>query len=260
MQGIFGSVWHPDMPEAYHDKIIRGDLLRLLLTLPDESVDAVVTDPPYSSGGMFRGDRTGHNTRDKYQANGTEKQYPEFFGDTRDQRAYHYWLSLWLAECWRIARPGAPICIFTDWRQLPTTTDAMQAGGWVWRGIAVWDKTEAARPQKGRFRAQCEYIPWGSKGEWWSDEGTCLSGVLRRAVNSSKKQHVTSKPVEVMRWLLSACPPGGVVLDPCAGSGTTCQVAIEMGMHFVGFEIAPEYSDVADMRMSIRQYGLQLAV
>jgi len=72
-------MWHPDVPELYRDKIVRGDLLRLLLALPDESVDAVVTDPPYSSGGMFRGDRTNANTRSKYQNTETMKQYPEFF-------------------------------------------------------------------------------------------------------------------------------------------------------------------------------------
>jgi len=55
------------IPEAYQDRIVHGDLMRLLLTLPDDSVDAVVTDPPYSSGGMFRGDRTNQSGREKYQ-------------------------------------------------------------------------------------------------------------------------------------------------------------------------------------------------
>ena len=251
--------WHPDIPEHYQDDIVRGDLLRLLLTLPDNCVDAVVTDPPYSSGGMFRGDRTKSSPRGKYQNTETVKTYPEFSGDSRDQRGYHYWLSLWLAECWRIAKSGAPIGVCTDWRQLPVTTDAIQSGGWVWRGINVWDKTEAARPQKGRFRGQCEFIVWGSKGDWWDSErqGISAPGALRLAVNSSKKNHITAKPVEVMRWLLSVCPPGGVVLDPCIGSGTTGKAALEAGMHFVGFELSPEYEVGATLSTEVYQVGLQ---
>jgi site-specific DNA-methyltransferase (adenine-specific) len=166
------------------------------------------------------------------------------------------WLTLWFAACWRVARPTAPMCIFTDWRQLPTVTDALQAGGWVWRGIVVWDKTEAARPQPGRFRAQCEYIVWGSKGAWWTTDGAPLPGCVRLPVTSRDKQHLTAKPKPILRWLLSACPPGGVVLDPCSGSGTTGSVAQELGMGFVGFELHPDYADTAMRLTDVIQTGL----
>lgn len=251
------DTWHSGIPINYRDSVVHGDLLRLLLSLPNESIDAVVTDPPYSSGGMFRGDRTGQSVRDKYQSNGTEKRYADFLGDTRDQRGYEYWLALWLAECWRVAKPGAPVMLFSDWRQLPVTTDAIQAGGWVWRGISVWDKTEAARPQKGRFRAQAEYIVWGSKGDWWSgDQGECLAGVFRQAVVSKDKDHITAKPLSVMRWLMQACPPAGVVLDPCIGSGTTGKAALESGRHFIGFELTDFYQNAAQALTGFYQGNL----
>lgn len=248
--------WHPDIPNHYRDQVAAGNSIRLLLELPSESVDAVVTDPPYSSGGQFRGDRTG-KTSDKYQNSGTEREYAEFAGDTRDQRAYHYWSTLWLSECWRVAKAGAPICVFTDWRQLPTTTDMLQAGGWVWRGIAVWDKTEAARPQKGRFRNQCEYIVWGSKGDL-PIEGACLPGVFRLPVNARDKLHMTGKPLPIMRSVLSICPPGGVVLDPFFGSGSTGVAALELGMHYIGMELVPEYYGISTNATAIYQNSLQL--
>jgi len=141
----------------------QGDALAVLRSMPNASVDAVITDPPYSSGGFTRGDRTASTTT-KYTMTGTQIERPEFAGDNRDQRSFGYWCALWLSECLRIARPGAPICVFTDWRQLPTTTDAVQSGGWLWRGIVVWDKTEACRPAMGRFAAQCEYVVWGTAG------------------------------------------------------------------------------------------------
>lgn len=247
--------WNNLVPLHYRDRVVPGNSIRLLLDLPNECVDAVVTDPPYSSGGQFRGDRTG-KTSDKYQSNGTEREYAEFSGDTRDQRAYHYWSTLWLSECWRIAKPGAPICVFTDWRQLPTTTDMLQSGGWVWRGIAVWDKTEAARPQKGRFRNQCEYIVWGSKGDM-PIEGACLPGVFRLPVSARDKLHMTGKPLPIMRSVLAICPPNSVVLDPFFGSGSTGVAALEIGMHYIGMELVPEYYGIGTNATSSYQNSLQ---
>lgn len=69
----------------------HGDALAVLATLDDWTVDALVTDPPYSSGGMMRGDRTG-STRAKYvQSDSGNQNLEDFSGDNRDQRAYAYW-------------------------------------------------------------------------------------------------------------------------------------------------------------------------
>ena len=108
-----------------------GDSLSVLATLPAASVDAVITDPPYSSGGTFRSDRAADPTQKYVPTKEVINFHPGFSGDNRDQRSFSYWSALWLSECLRVAKPGAPICLFTDWRQLPTTTDALQAGGWV---------------------------------------------------------------------------------------------------------------------------------
>ncbi len=133
----------------------HGDALILLRELTDESVDLVLTDPPYSSGGMFRGDRAGRTTNEKYVQTGTFAERVDFDGDSRDQRGFLAWASLWLAECWRATKVGGSCLVFTDWRQLPTLTDAVQAGGWIWRGIVVWDKTAATRPRSGFSARHC---------------------------------------------------------------------------------------------------------
>src|SRR5690606_8165167 len=105
--------------------------------------------------------------------------------------------TLWLTEAARVLKNGAPACLFTDWRQLPTTTDVMQAAGLVWRGIVPWDKTEAVRPQLGRFRAQAEYVVWGSKGPMPLDRGGigALPGAYTERVDPGEKYHMTGKPV-----------------------------------------------------------------
>jgi len=230
--------------------LLQGEALSVLSTLPSESVDAVITDPPYSSGGAFRGDRMAAPSV-KYQNTDTVKSYgQEFSGDNRDQRSFLFWCSLWLSECLRVAKPGAVIGVFSDWRQLPTVCDAVQAGGWVWRGIAAWDKTEGVRPYLGRFRAQCEFLAWGTKGARPAmPEIGALPGVFRACSKSSAKFHLCGKPVPVMREIVRVAPRGGVVLDPFAGSASTGVAALLEGRSFIGIELLEGNCAVSERRL-----------
>lgn len=226
-----------------------GDALDGMRQLPDASFDAVITDPPYSSGGQFRGDRVNPNVTSKYVQHGTELVRPEFGGDSRDQRSYAFWTCWWLNEAYRLCRDGAAIALFTDWRQLPTVTDALQAGGFVWRGVAVWDKV-GGRPALGRIRNQAEYVVWGSKGPMATERNApMLPGVISCSVKQDDKHHITGKPTEVMRWLVRLCERGGRILDPFAGSGTTGVAALLEGFAFVGFEREAAYHAIASRRL-----------
>jgi site-specific DNA-methyltransferase (adenine-specific) len=245
------------MEPAYRDDIAglalyHGEALAVLRDLADNAVDAVITDPPYSSGGAFRGDRMDAPSL-KYK--GSTMPRPDFEGDTRDQHAYGYWCALWLSECRRAAHVGAPVCIFTDWRQLAPTIDSIQAGGWVFRGVVAWDKTEAANHIGGRFTAQCEYVVWGSKGPMPLDRPMVggrrqLPGVFRVGVNATEKQHIAGKPLGLMRQLVRISSPGGVVLDPFCGSGTTGAACWHEGLRFVGIESDPACVEVATRRLA----------
>ena len=238
-------------------RVIRGDSLLVLRDLPAESVDAVITDPPYSSGGQFRGDRQGASTT-KYMSadSGMRGEYPEVEGDNRDQRAYLAWCSLWLAECLRACRDGAFVAMFTDWRQLPTTTDALQAGGFVWRGVAPWCKP-TARPQKGRLYQSSEFVVWGSKGPLPVDRPcpTIIGHWIASAPTT--REHMTEKPVDVMRDLAKMCVPGGTILDPFGGAATTGVAAILEGRRFLGIEVSPAYFDIACRRLAEVEAGAE---
>jgi site-specific DNA-methyltransferase (adenine-specific) len=229
--------------------LYRGDALAVLKALPTARVDALITDPPYSSGGMVRGDRT-QDVHTKYVSTDSTRgnELEAFTGDSRDQRAYAYWCALWLGECLRILKPGGVALVFTDWRQLPSTTDAFQAGGFVWRGIVPWSKPNG-RPMSGRFRAQCEYVVWGSAGPMpvdWS--APALPGFFE--VNTPRERdHITQKPVEVMRELVKIVPAGGVVLDPFMGACTTGVAAVIEGRQFVGVEMTEHFAAVAERRI-----------
>ena len=235
--------------------IVEGDALAALRSVPSHSVDAVVVDAPYSSGGFTRGDRS-VDAKSKY----SKGQLADFGGDNRDQLGFHHWCAIWYGDALRASKPGAPIVTFTDWRQLPVTTNAIQAGGWVWRGIAPWDKGDACRPQMGRFRSQCEFAVWGTNGASPDLEAVgCLPGLVRaNPPPSSTRVHLTQKPLEVMLFSVAICAPGGVVLDPFCGSASTGVAALRTGRRFVGFERDPHYAQVARERLAAEAEGLSI--
>ena len=251
--------WAPELlARAYYSDdsvvLVHGDCLKVLAELPSESVDAVVTDPPYSSGGTTQAARKA-GTRAKYESTDNVNQSPEFVGDSRDQRAYQYWSALWMAECLRIAKPGALLMVFTDWRQYAATADGIQAGGWIWRGALTWVKPpQATRPQKGRFSQSCEYVLWGTKGareiDIAGDAATPAGWFEAIAPRGAQRVHMTEKPLDLMRHLCKPLTPASVVLDPFAGSGTTGVAAKSEGHRFIGIEATAQYSKVAARRLA----------
>ena len=243
------------MKAFYEDgrgQLFHGEALAIMRQMEDASIDAVITDPPYSSGGFTRGDRQ-QKASTKYQQTGTIKGYPDFIGDNRDARSWAFWCSVWISEAFRVMKDGAYFLMFTDWCQLPSATDAMQAGGMVWRGIVVWDKGLASRaPHKGYFRHQCEYIVWGTKGgmDIPTEGDGPWPGCFSIPIHAAEKQHMTAKPISLMAPLIQVIPPGGVVLDPFAGSGTTCVAAAMSGRRYIGVEYMEEYCKISAQRLS----------
>lgn len=227
-------------------QVHHGESLAVMRSMAPTSIDGVVTDPPYSSGGAFRGDRV-VGTEAKYSQTDYAGNHDEFAGDCRDAKAYMLWTSIWVSEAMRVCKPGAPIVVFSDWRQLSATIDSIQAGGAVFRGVFVWDKTPGCRPALGRPRNQCEFGVWGSFGPM-PMVGPALLGCVTQSVG--EKYHRTGKPVRVMRELVQMVPAGGVVLDPFCGSASTGVAALAEGRRFVGVEYVASIWEVACERLS----------
>ena len=169
-----------------------------------------------------------------------------------DQRSWMHMMRQVLEKARDKCVPGAALAIFIDWRNLPLLTDAVQWAGWSLRGVAVWDKL-SSRPQRGRFRQQAEFVVWGSNGSMPVDRGVgCLPGVFRAAnVQGSERIHKTQKPLDVMRQVVQICVPGGRILDPFAGSGTTLAAAAEEGFDAVGIEAHMTIAKAAAQRLGI---------
>ena len=183
------------------------------LSLTDAQIENMLAGQPCTVSQTTKN----RSTSEKYSSMSKEKALPDFDSDQMDQLSWMFWTAAWLQDARRIAKPGAPVCLFIDWRQLPAMTLALQWAGWTWRGVAVWDKV-ASRPQKGRFRQQSEYIVWGSNGKMPLERNVgCLPGVFRYP-NPQNRIHVTEKPLQLMRDVVQICEPGGRILDPFAGA------------------------------------------
>lgn len=236
----------PAVPAFPFNQLYQVDALHLARNLPDDSLDMLLTDPPYSSGGLHVGQRT-QTTSKKYISGSA--QYEDFGCDNMDQRSWTFWCHAWLTEMHRALKPGGMVVCFIDWRQLPALTDVVQAAGFILRGIAVWDKTAGKfRPRKNGFGQQAEFIVWASKGSLPQRE-VYLPGVFQVKLGP-KKMHLTEKPIELAHHIMRLVPPGGAVADLFAGSGTFLVAAKEAGLDWIGSEKTSHYHALASKRLA----------
>ncbi len=246
----------------YYDEdgitIYHGEAVSVMAELPTGSVDVLLTDPPYSSGGMFRSDRM-KPPSEKYRgwsqsANGKRRpptsEYGSFGGDNKDQWAWIRWVTGWSMEALRVVRPGGHGFMFTDWRQLPAATDAVQFGGWSWRSVVVWDKG-VGRPIKGQFRNHLEYVVWCTHGGTVRTDEYPSTLISVPTVNHNSRVHVTEKPVDLLVELLRVVAiDNPIVFDPFMGSGSSLVAARRLGLPAVGIEIEERYCEMAVDRLA----------
>lgn len=175
-------------------KLLKDNCLDLLRQLEPGCADLVLIDPPYSSGGLFAGDRK-QDTRVKYtdaDFNGAAR-FPSFSGDNMDQHSFIQFMTHVSMELRELTKEGGTIAAFIDWRNLPAMTDAIQMAGWVWRGVIVWGTN-------GRKEV-----------DWKAAKGAkAMPGIYHiNGVNTKQKHHQTEKPVELLKALIQICPRGG---------------------------------------------------
>lgn len=220
-------------------EVYCGDVLDVLPTLPASSFDAVVTDPPYSSGG-----RTQASARNQVSKSDSRQSDEWFLGDNMGVDSYVRWMRQVARDCLRVTIPGGHAYVFTDWRQYTNLVTAWESVGWSLRSVIVWDKAKGGA--MGSF--------WRNNHEWACvfTKGQPNPPAHRLCYNTwtgSKPQghlHPTEKPLGLMSYIISAIPKGtGVLIDPFVGSGTTLEAAKENGFRAVGIERNPLYANGA---------------
>ncbi len=212
--------------------LLRGDALKLLAEMPSDSIDAVITDPPY--GIDFQSSRTTGSKRKPKIAN--------------DKRPF-----IWFApEIARVLNTGGGALIFTRFDVEADFRRALQLAGLMVKGQVIWDKVgHGMGDLAGDVAPQHENVIFAVKGRFqWP--GPRLKSVVRfPRVPPGQLVHPNEKPVALLEHLIAhVCPPGGTVLDPFAGSGSTLVAAIKTGRRAIGFELSPEIADLAEARLS----------
>jgi site-specific DNA-methyltransferase (adenine-specific) len=218
-------------------QLYLGDCLRVLPTLPDGSVDAVVTDPPYTSAGGSTNGRSG--------------------GHAADTQFFLFWLRAVWSELRRVLSPSGCGFVFCDWRTcglvaeaVPPRVDSQRSALWKATQALVWDREGIGLGTP--FRNSYEMIVFARGPEWESSLPKNIPNLIRHPWSyTNRGLHGAEKPValceRLVRW---ACPEGGTVLDPFLGGGTTGLAALSTGRRFIGVEIDPHYFGVARKRLS----------
>jgi DNA modification methylase len=225
-----------------------GDCREVLPTL--SGVDAVVTDPPYCSGGF--------SETAKKQAAGmglrseTRRDIGWFAGDNMTTAGIAWLMSAVSSWCYSTLCDGGTLTVFTDWRMVGQLSPAIESGRFRFQNLLVWDKGNAGLGTG--FRAQHELAMHFAKGtpKYHSfDYGNVLACPR---VHSSQREHQTEKPVELIQQIgLVVSGWGGTILDPFMGSGTTGVACARLGRRFIGIEIEERYFDIACRRIEQAQ-------
>lgn len=221
-----------------------GDCREILPTVG--KVDAVVTDPPYCSGGFSESGKQaakGMGLRSE-----TIREIGWFTNDNMTTAGIAWLMGFVASWCYRSLRQGGTLTAFTDWRMVGHLAPAIEAARFRYQNLVVWNKGNAGLGTG--FRAQHELAMHFSKGvaEYHSfDFGNVIT---TSRVHSSAREHQTEKPVELIATIAEVVSPtGGTVLDPFMGSGTTGVACVKLGRKFIGIEIEPKYFDIACRRI-----------
>jgi len=210
----------------------------ILPELPDESIHAVVTDPPY-----------GTTEADKAKVTKRGSEIVEF-GQEWD-RELPLW---WITEIFRILKPGGSVIAFVDTKRVDALWSAFETNGLRPLQCIYWRKTNPPPNPRKNFCSAVESAVFGRKeGKilWWAGGGVTHNIYDHPIVSAGERQHPTQKPERLMSWLIQLITPTkGTVLDPFMGSGTSALGCAPMGCNFLGIEKEPEYFEIAKARIA----------
>ena len=208
----------------------RGDCLEVMPTIEAGSVDAIVTDPPWMDYATRWYDATEWHAPIEYM-------HPQKYA----------------GNLYAVLADNSAAIIWCRWDCFEAHADAMRQASFKVKNCVVWDKgTHTAGDLDGDFGNQHEMAILAVKGRWTRHD--------RREVNlwrvphlfsRAKRSHPTEKPIALMsRAIEAVCPPGGTVLDPFVGSGTTALAALNTGRKCIGIERDDGYFDIACRRVT----------
>src|SRR5699024_8472073 len=223
------------------NKIIHGECIEVMRGLDKESVDLVLTDPPY-----------GINFNSGKRKKTSLKSINGILNDGKDNA---HFLSNVIDELARIMKNNSHLYWFTRWDKVSEQVPLLERYFNVKNAI-IWKKNNWSMGDlQGAYAGQYEVILFAQKGRRVLNE---VDGRKRHPdilefdrVPAQRLRHSHEKPEELIEFLMrKSSNPGGVVLDPFAGSGTTAAVAKRLGRDFITMEMDEDYVEIANERIN----------
>jgi site-specific DNA-methyltransferase (adenine-specific) len=255
---VASSVWFAlriTMKPYYQDSavtIYHGDTLEVMVELPENCAQAVITDPPYSSGTRREGAKGLRKSMNR------ETKDEAWFGTDSLTTTGFLWLMRSCALQWRRVLPGgAHILSFIDWRMMPHLQAAVESADVRIANLLVWDKTFFG--MGACFRNQHELILHWTKGVGSAPMRRDTANVLSvPAVRNG--EHETEKPLELLTRLVSVVvPESATVLDCFCGSGVTLAAAKLQGRKAIGVDNEERNCEMAARKCSQEVLSLSSA-
>ena len=223
-----------------------GDCLEVMKSIPDKSIDLVLTSPPYNLGGDFHTMSGGK--RVSYGDYGTCK-------DKMGQTEYEDWQTEFLDLCYHKLKDDGNM--FYNHKNRIANFECLSPLKWIFRSCftlrqeIIWDTTNEICFDKRRFTPCHEKIFWLSKDKTFIDNAAAYSDcwVFRNKLKRKDTGHPATFPIEIVKRIFEVCA-GQTVLDPFMGSGTTGMACAELGRSFIGIEISREYFHIAQKRIN----------
>ena len=246
--------------------LFNEDALAGVGQLADGAVDLVIADPPYGLGKDYGND-----------------------SDRLGAREYLAWSRRWIDAVLPKLKPNGSLYVFLTWQHSPEVFSYLKTRLIMVNEI-IWDrrvpsmggstrKFSSVHDNVGFFAKSRDYhfdvdavrIPYDAEtkkarsrsifvGKKWLEEGYNPKDVwsvsrLHRQ-HAEREDHPTQKPLEIVeRMVRASCPPGGTVLDPFMGSGTSAVAALRNGRDFIGFELNPDYFAIVEKRVAALERG-----
>lgn len=251
--------------EPFLDRVISGDCLDILSTMPPSCVDMVFFDPPYflqlPQKRLIRWDvRT--------DVNGVNDEWDKF----ASFEEYDSFISTSLEAIRRVMKPRATIWAIGTYHNIFRIGTILQNLGFWTLNDVIWVKSNPMPNWLNvRFTNATETLIWAVKDKkakkyTFNRDIAKQFSVTKLAANvwhlplcagkerlkngEGKKLHSAQKPVSLLeRIILTSTKEGDVVLDPVAGTGTTGYVAQKLGRHFIMIEKKAEYAEAAEKRI-----------
>ena len=239
------------------NKIICGNCLEIMKSMPDESVDLVVTSPPYNlknSTGNGMKDGRGGKWSNASLINGYSH-----YDDNIPHDEYAKWQRACLTEMLRLINDDGAIFYNHKWRVqaglLQDRQDIVQ--GFPVRQIIIWRRKGGINFNKGYFLPTYEVIYLIAKPNFKLAPKANAHGDVWEFTQEMKNGHPAPFPVQLIDRIISSTD-AKIVLDPFMGSGTTAITAMENKRDYIGIDISPDYCKMAEKRIKKNKKNSEL--